>query len=211
MRRIILLFVLGLSVLLATSCIELIQTVSIKDSVVTTSVRFVLQKSLFEFISTLTGEEMDYSEIADIGNEVISDIPGVSGRIHSFENEFDVGGEVSISAPQSQIAAIAENDWIFLPEIRGKSVLIRIPMMGDEEPDEAALAFLAGMKYRLIVSLTGDLAHITNATVHVEEGSRSTNLSDEVSIRVNGPIMIVEIPIIYLFATDKGLLVTTLS
>lgn len=212
MKKVLLLLVVVLIATMFTGCVEVIHLVSIKDGVVSTSVRYTVQKVLFDMLAAFSGEAIDYSEINDIGEQAFSNIPEAVATIKPINTQYDFGAEIFISGHPDALHSISDETIIFVPEKVEHRYIITIPMMGEDGVDEDEAEFLAGSKYRLIVSLTDDLKHIGDANVYIADSKTDRyeyelEEADGLSITVQDAIMLVEIPMMMLFAGEEAIVV----
>lgn len=214
-----LLYLCSLAVLAAmtTSCMDVIHIISMKNGVIHTTVRYTLQKSVLEMGASFSGESVDYDEFLDFGDEMFSNISGAAGQLRKHETPFDIGAEVTFQGREEVLLSLLEGNTEFIPKKHGDAYRIEIPLMGDgdDDEDEFAMVFLSGSKYRIMVSLNDDLAHITQADLYLdsgygEQGIIPMPLHDSYTVTVQGPLMLIEIPMA-LFFMSEGKIIVELS
>jgi hypothetical protein len=196
---------------LFTGCVEFIQMISIKNGVLHTSIRFTLQKSIFEMAASFSGEEVDYDEFLGIGEDTFSLLSRVAGEITKHETPYDIGAEITIRGPQKTIYSVLDGEYDFIPIKHNDKYILAIPNLGDgDEVDEFAMVFLSGAKYRIIIALADDLEHISQAKLFYDGGADEiypVSNKEGCTISVEGSIMLIEIPMILLFMGDGKIFV----
>ena len=198
-----------------TSCIDVIQVVSIKHGVIYTSIRYSLEKTIFELAASFSGETIDYDEYLDIGDDAFSVFKGVSGEIKKHETPYEIGAEVTFEGKETLISSLLDGEVEFIPIKKNNAYYIEIPLIGEsgEDIDENELGFLAGSKYRMVVALTDDLKNISKAQLSLEltSGVSNTLTKEEgVSVSITGAIMLIDIPMSIIFI-DEGKIIIKLS
>ncbi|MDC7232199.1 MAG: hypothetical protein PQJ58_03120 [Spirochaetales bacterium] len=193
------------SSLFFTSCIDIFHTVSLNNGRAEVTVRYTIQKAILEMGSSFSGEEMDYSEFTEMGEEMFGEYRGISGEIIPIDNSFHIGAEVRIKGAIKTIKKELQNENLeFLPTKTKNGYEILIPGMGDEEADETALAFISGSRYILLVDLSGDLKDITKARLKFEDESLDLDKENEILVNIYGSSMVIEIPMAYLFMSSES-------
>ncbi len=217
MKKLLYLCSLAVLVVLATSCIDVIHIISMKDGVIHTTVRYTLQKSVLEMGASLSGEPVDYDEFLDFGDEMFSNISGAAGELRKHETPFDIGAEISFQGREEVLLSLLEGNSEFIPKKQGDTYRIEIPLMGDgdDDEDEFAMVFLSGSKYRIMVSLHDDLSHVTQADLYMDPGIGEQGIvpmphRDSYTVTVQGPLMLIEIPMA-LFFMGEGTIIVELS
>lgn len=215
MKKILSMSIIVLAVSLFTGCIDVIQVVSIKNGTIHTSVRYSLQKAIFELGASFSGEEIDYDEMLEIGDDTFAQIGGVSGEVKKYETPYDIGAEITFIGDQRTLTSMLEDEVEFIPIKKNNAYYIEIPLLGEsgEDVDENELGFLGSSKYRLVVSLSDDLRNISKAdiTLHLSNGFNSLLTTESgISISTIGSIMMIEIPMSVLFI-DEGEIIVKLS
>ena len=213
MKKIVALGCVLILIGMLTGCIDIIHVVSSNNSIVQTSIRYTLQKSIFEFAASMTGEQVDYQDFMVMGSDIFTDIADSQGLMKSFETPFDVGAEFTIAGTQAMFNAVEAGQRSYLPIRDGNRYTSEIPLMGseDEEFDEYAMLFLSGAKYRLIVELSGDMIHLNNAAMMMQmrgEGSFPVTAQDGLLVSRMGSILVVEIPMLYLLFGEGNMIIT---
>lgn len=215
MKKILYICLIVLVVSVFTGCIDVIQVVSIKNGIIHTSVRYSLQKAIFELGASFSGEEIDYDEMLEIGDDTFAKIGEVSGEVKKYETTYDIGAEIIFEGREKSITSMLDGDVEFIPIKKNNAYFIELPLLGEsgESVDESELGFLGGSKYRIVVSLCDDLRNISKADLTIQtsgSGSRTLSTNDGVSITTTGSIMLVEIPMSVLFM-DAGKIIVKLS
>jgi len=217
MRKIMYLCLIILVVGLFTGCIDVIQVVSIKNGVISTSIRYSLQKAMFELAASFTGEEVDYDEFFDMGDDSFASLAGVSGEVNKFETLYDIGAEITFEGKEKSLSSLLDGKIDFIPIKKNNAYHIEIPMLGEsgEVVDEDKLGILSGGKYRLIIAATDDLRNISQANVSIEHAYEkgifyALSHEDGISVSRTGSIMLIEIPMSILFL-DEGKIIVKLT
>ena len=215
MKKIVYLCLIVLFIGLFTGCIDVIQVVSIKNGVIHTSIRYSLQKAIFELGASFSGEVIDYDEYLDIGDDAFSIFKGVSGEIKKHETPYEIGAEVVFEGRENIITSLLDGEVEYIPIKKNNAYFIEIPLLGEagEEVDESEVGFLAGSKYRLVIGLSDDLKNISKANLSIKLLDGSTEVltkDDGVSVSITGTVMLIEIPMSIVFV-DEGKIIVKLS
>ncbi|MDC7227882.1 MAG: hypothetical protein PQJ61_14040 [Spirochaetales bacterium] len=208
MKKIFVLITLAVVLMLFTGCLDIFHAVSMKKGQVELTVRYTMQKAIFELGAGMSGEAPDYSEFTDIGDDMFKEFQGLEADVRPIENEFEVGAEIYLKGSVSKMNNAAGERLEFLPQKTDIGWEIMIPGMGDEggeADDEFAAAFLSSAKYRLLIDLSGDFRDITQASLITAEGEEAP--LEEFSAELYGSSMLIEIPMIFLFLTDDDLII----
>ncbi len=185
--------------LLLTSCLDIFHTVSLHKGKADVTVRYTMQKAMMDMIGSFSGEEMDYSEFDEIGDEIFGEYNELYASVSPVNTPYHIGAEIKVSGKVSDITSGLETTY-FLPVKTEKGYEIVIPSLSDEEEtDETALAFMSGAKYTLLIDLSGDLKDMKKAGVKVDSDSSGMEETDQILVNIYGSSMVIEIPIILLF------------
>jgi hypothetical protein len=162
--------------------------------------------------ASFSDDQVDYDEFLGIGDDTFSQFSSVASEVKKYETPFDIGAEIIIKGSQEEIYSILESEYDFIPMKLNDRYILQIPQFNneDEEVDEFALVFLSGVKYRIIISLADDLAHITQAHIFKDsgfDGISSVSSEEGCTVSKVGSIMLIEIPMILLILGEGNLFV----
>jgi hypothetical protein len=209
--------------LLFTGCVEIFHFISIEQGQLKMSLRYTIQKAIFEMGASFSGESVDYDGLLSSGDGIIEPFGGLDGfstiATH-INNPVEIGSEITITGQASLIDWIADDDIPFLPFKAGDRYRILLPSMyGDGGDNEYGVAFLAGAKYRLLIDRAGPFRNIRQVDIYAQ-GDKSKDMvrffsekmgdsaeTEEYFIRVKeyGNSLLIEIPILLLFMQPEEL------
>ena len=189
--------------LLLTSCLDIFHTVSLHKGKADVTVRYTIQKAMMDMIGSFSGEEMDYSEFDEIGDEIFGEYNDMYASVTPVNTPYNIGAEIKVSGKVSDISS-GQDTAYFLPVKTERGYEILIPSLSDEEDtDETALSFMSGAKYTLLIDLSGDLKNIKKAGVKVDSDSVGSEETDQILVNIYGSSMVIEVPIILLFMAPE--------
>jgi hypothetical protein len=188
-----------LSMLLLTSCLDVVQTIETNGNQVLTQLRISFSKALIEGGASMSGEEPDYSDLPDFtGDEgmVATTIPGGDVQVEEVNNESDYGVMVTASYTSRNLSSLSAEDRAFFPLVDGNRIEILLPPNEDsEEMDEMTAMFFGGSKYRILIQKNTQRRQISEILVGGEPGLASVMEMDGV--------FLVEIPLfLWLSSTE---------
>ncbi len=205
MKRIMKITVLAGLCLILSSCIDIFHTVSLHKGRADVTVRYTIQKAMLDMLSSFSGEEMNYSEFTDLGDEIFGEFEGISAEVEAIDTSYHFGARIRISGAVKKLAEELEDD-IFLPVRQGDSYIIRIPGLKDEEEmDESGLAFLGGAKYTLMVDLSGDLKDIRGARLVMDDRIPEMEEYGDIAVEIYGKTLVIEMSMALLFLNPEEL------
>lgn len=206
-KKYTILFLISLSCLILTSCIDIFHTVSLHKGRARVTVRYTIQKAVMEMGESLSGESADYSEFDEIGDEIFGEFENVSAQIIPIDNDYHIGAEIKINGSVKDISQELE-DASYLPVKKGDKYEILIPGMGDnEEVDEMALSFISGSTYSILVDLSGDLKDIKTARLQMNDNPLG---NEQIMVNTYGSSMFIEIPMALLFFSSENMILELL-
>lgn len=196
-RKKLFLSVLVVAVLSLTSCIDIIQSVTISKGTVYSDLSITLQKSALEMASSMSGEEADYSDFFD--DDLLEDFTNehVDATLEEINNETEVGYFISMNFKKNLVVDPKDCDELyFVPIIDKKTISILFNYNEkdkdkEENGEEAQMeqmtnAVLGGCKYRLL--LRADEFEVKQVElIGIKAGT--------VEVKKYGRIYIVEMPL----------------
>ena len=188
------------SLLLLSSCLDIFHFVSLGNNKTELYIKYSIQKSIVDMASALTGEEFDYSEFTNIGDEAFEDLLGYSVDINSFETELEVGAELKFIGASTTIQSEIQGQISYIVTKENGYFRILIPGLGsDEDDDVMSVALFSSVKYKLLVELSGDLRNVSRAEIYVE----GVAISDKTLFNTNifGSSMYIDFPMMILIYT----------
>ena len=146
--------------LLLTGCLDIVQSVSEEEGDLQSRYRITVSKSIFHLAESFGGYASSVPD-AEINQELGLDAeqiggelpPGLDARVQEINTRYDVGLDVTVTSGESE----SEGAEIWLP--RRSAAGLTIPLFPSQEEvsegtesSQEADAFLAGRKYRIIIS-----------------------------------------------------------
>ena len=204
MKQIIRMLALTGLCLLLSSCIDIFHTVSLNKGKADVTVRYTIQKAMLDTLGSFSGEEMDYSEFSEIGDEIFGEFEGISAEVEAIDTSYHFGARVRISGAVKKLIEELD-DTVFLPIMKDDSCYINIPSLRDaeDEMDEMSLSFLGGAKYTLLVDLSGDLREFRKVSLDLAPESMKMEEADDITAEIYGKSMVIEIPMTLLFMSSE--------
>lgn len=199
------------AVVLLSGCIEIFQYVGYDDAgnlELTMTVK--VQKAVFDMANEFSesGEEFNYrQEFGFSEGELEEDFPEwapLDYSIEEIDTEREYGVTVSFSGQEEAILG-SEDSMEFLPRRRGNETIIDFSGAGGETDaggspaggDEFAAAFLAGAKYRLLISRTY-IADIRKVVFEVDGESQPVDVSEF------RDVYLLELPLSSIFMSESA-------
>ena len=211
MKQTVKLIALAGLTLLLSSCIDIFHTVSLHKGKADVTVRYTIQKAMLDMLSSFSGEEMDYSEFSELGDEIFGEFEGIRAEVEPIDTSYHFGARVRIGGPVRKLREELDDSY-FLPVKQGDSYIIRIPSLKDEEEmDDSGLAFLGGAKYTLMVDLSGDLRDIRRARLAMDGRTPEMENYGDIGVNVYGKSMVVEMSMALLFLAPEEVVIELLE
>jgi len=193
-----------------TSCVDAFHYVGLENGNVEITVKYSIQKMLIEMAASFGEEEVDYSEFTDMGDEMFDELSRIEAQITPIDTELEIGAEISFSGPLKSVIEYIGDDAPYFPMKTGNIYQIRIPCLGseDDEEDEAAAAFMASAKYKLLIDLSGDLNKTRNIRFSIKDESiEMEEWESFFSVEIFNHIAYIEIPMILLMSSTDDIIV----
>jgi len=162
--KIVLVFLLVVMIFILSGCIDALEYISENRKNINVSFRLAIQKAVFEMMAEMNDEEIndDYfkKNFGPDENEFKKQFPkGVDLEFKEINTELEYGFDVRFKISKKELPTILKkNEKVyFIPIKMGNMLNVVLPSgsyADSSEDNEYAEAFLAGAKYRMIISKT---------------------------------------------------------
>ncbi len=208
------------SCLVLTGCLDIVQYISIDGNQIHMSLRYAIQKMVFEMASSFSEETVDYDEMSLVGEDVKEMFGDTLVEARDINTATEIGVEMIVntqlnSPSDSWYPEDVKNRIPFLPYKIGDHYEIFIDSLSEESNEDLSigLGLLASSKYRIMVNKTDDFKDISGFEILPIDGAELSfeeydlDLGFEDMVYDYGSIIVFELPVIFLFANPEGFII----